>query len=490
MLTTVEKFLVEHGVVAYYVGGYVRDHMLGRQTRDIDIVVAADGPALAREVASALGGTFVLLDAEQGIARVVFSRPTVGMKAAEAGDSRWIFDFSTMQGDLEADLRRRDFTIDAMAVRVGDPPEAGWNVIDPLHGAEALRAGIIRAASSVAFQQDPARLLRAVRLAAQYDLAIEPETESLIREQAHLLSRVAGERVREELCYLLAMPQTARHLYRLDGLGLLTVVFPELAAARGVEQPGEHYWDVFHHCLHTVAAMDRLLACAPAGCSDDELCRVAAALYAIEGAAGHLAGKIGNVWRSALMKLAALLHDIAKPQTKSIEPDGRVRFFGHSTEGAGVAKEIMGRLRFSAQQSKAVQAMVEHHMRPWQLSSDERAPSRRAIYRYYRDLGDLAVDTVWLAFSDYLATRAPLKVPSDAGKHVEALAYILQQGVPEERNGAPPRLLDGNDLMSGLGVAPGPRVGEILRALLEAQATGEISTREEAFEMARRLNTT
>lgn len=484
MLTIVERFLVEHGAAAYYVGGYVRDRLLGRETRDIDIAVAADGPALAREVASALGGTFVLLDGEQGIARVVFSCPAVGREVGGAGDGRWTFDFSTMQGDLEADLRRRDFTVDAMAVRVGD---GAWNVIDPLHGAEALRAGSLRAASRAAFQQDPARLLRAVRLAAQYELTIEPETESLIRDQAHLLSSVAGERVREELCHLLVLPQAARRLYRLDDLGLLTVIFPELAAARGVEQPGEHYWDVFDHCLNTVAALDRLLACAGSG-GPDELCRTVAALYAIEGAAGHLTGKIGNVRRSALMKLASLLHDIAKPQTKSTEPDGRVRFFGHSTEGAAVAKEVMGRLRFSAQQSKAVQAMVEHHMRPWQLSSDERAPSRRAIYRYYRDLGDMAVDTVWLAFSDYLATREPLKVPLDAGEHVETLANILQQGAQGERNGAPPRLVDGHDLMSSLGIAPGPRVGEMLQALLEAQATGEISTREEALDLARRLH--
>ncbi len=488
MFNQIEDFLASHHITGYVVGGYVRDSLLNRPTRDVDIAILGDALTVARAIADALGGSYVLLDAEQGIARVVLSEPlSSAAQSAEEGQSaavkRWSFDFSTILEDIESDLLRRDFTINAMAIPLGSIiPE----ILDPYQGRDDLEMGRIRVVMETAFQDDPARLLRAVRLAAEYGFAIETSTEALIREQGHLLSQVAGERIREELCHLLALPGAASHLLYLDQLGLLTILFPELAQAKGVEQPQEHFWDVFQHSLHTVAALEYLLS--GEDIESKNMASVSTAnLYFTPEIALHFQERIGNVERSSLIKLAALLHDIAKPKTKNLESDGRTHFFGHASQGAVMAKEIMGRLRFSAQQSKAVQRMVEHHLRPWQMGPESVEPTRRAIYRYFRDTSDTAIDILWLALSDYLATQGPRLDPAEWEKHVRMISYILCQGLQGEQNIiSPPKLIDGDDLIHLFGLKPGRQVGEVLQAVREAQAAGEIATRDEALALAQR----
>lgn len=481
LLATVSALLDKQGIKSYLVGGFVRDLLLGRKTADIDIAVAADALKTAHRIADTLGGKFILLDEVNKVGRVVI----VDREAPSGG--RWQLDFSTFEGSIEQDLSRRDFTIDAMAVDLGGLSQDDVLLLDPFNGKADLKNRIVRAVTDAAFSSDPARLLRAVRLAAELDFIIESQTEALVRRHSQLITTVAGERVREELLRLLAVPESGRVLPYLDELGLLTALFPEMALAKGVEQPKEHFWDVFEHSLKTVMAVDYILH---QGSWEYAASEVLAVVPWSEALAEHFARPVsGGSTRRSLLKLAALLHDVAKPQTKAVTEEGRVRFLGHDKEGAALATEIMERLRFSGKEVKLVEIVIKYHMRPGQMSQEE-LPSRRAIYRYFRDCGEAGIDILFLSLADHLATRGSKMNLAGWREHARLVDYVLTQHAEQEKLVSPARLLSGHDLINVFNMKPGPRMGELLEAVSEAQASGEVETREEALALVReRLET-
>jgi len=477
LLAKVTNFLAKQDIKSYLVGGFVRDVLLGRDTADIDIALAADAVAIAPRIADVLGGKFVLLDEANKVCRVVVA----DRKAPSGG--RWQLDFSAFQGSIEQDLGRRDFTIDAIAVDLGELARDDVPLIDPFGGWGDLQDSLIRVVSETAFQSDAARLLRAVRLAAELGFAIENQTEVLIRRHCQLIAGVAGERIREELLRLLAVSQSQRFLPYLDELGLLTVLFPEMAVAKGVEQPKEHFWDVFAHSLKTVVAVDFLLREGSWEYADgDEI--LAMAPWS-EVLAKHFAQPVSSgSTRRSLLKLAALLHDVAKPQTKAMAEDGRTHFLGHAKLGAAVAVDMLERLRFSGKEVKLVGVMINYHLRPGQMSQEE-LPTRRAIYRYFRDTADAGIDILFLSLADHLATRGPRLNLTGWQEHTEMVAYVLAQHSEQERLVIPAKLVSGHDLINIFGLKPGPRMGQLLEAVREAQASGEVATREEALSYIR-----
>jgi poly(A) polymerase len=475
LLSKISRFLAKEGVPAFLVGGFVRDVLLGRQTADIDIAVGANALKVAAWVAVALGGRYVPLDEENGVGRVVLP------------DGKWQIDFTTLRGDIEADLGRRDFTINAMAMELNINTAKFFdigNLIDPFHGREDRQRGVIRAVSNTIFEADAVRLIRAVRLAAELGFAIESDTETLIRRESRLIAGVPGERVREELLRLLALPGAGKRLAYLDELGLLTALIPELLPARGVDQPHVHVWDVFEHSLQTVAAVEFLLrevGWEYAGASVLDAVPWSAELsQPFDGEISH-----GSTRRS-LLKLAALLHDIAKPRTKSVDDDGRVRFLGHPQEGAAEAAATLERLRFSKREIQLVELLVKYHLRPTQMSH-EGMPTRRAIYRYFRDTGETGIDLLFLSLADHLAARGLTLDWEQWQAHARMTAAVLDIHFNEASPSPTPKLIDGHDVMSLFGLGPGPRVGELLEAVREAQAAGEIATRQEAVAYIRRL---
>jgi len=476
LLTKVSDFLSQENIDSYLVGGYVRDTLLGRPTRDVDIAVDALAPEVAKRMATTLKSKYVLLDKANEIARVVLIEgdPTQG--------NRWHLDFSTIRGGVEADLSHRDFTINAMALNLKELEKDYPQLIDPFQGKRDLDRGLIRVVSETAFQEDPARLLRAVRLAAEYSFNIEERTEALIQAQSQLICQVAGERVREELCRLLSTRNTAYFLDYLDHLGLLIAIFPELAPTKGVEQPIEHFWDVFHHSVETVASVERLIRTGDSEYEDDILSLAPRSPAILQ----HFEEEVSSgVTRSTLLKLAALLHDIAKPKTKSIEPNGRARFLGHTKEGAIMAGDILQRLRFSTRETKMVQKLIESHLRLWQMGGEGK-PTSRAIYRFFRDTGDVSIDIIFLTLADFLATRGPNLDLEEWRQHCHLMDYILSQQEREKEKVTPEKLIDGHDLINVFGLKPSPKIGDLLEAVREAQGVGEISTREEALVFVQR----
>ena len=476
LLEKLKAFLFERHIDTYLVGGYVRDCLLRRATNDVDLVVNADAVELAREIGNSFGGRFVLLDEVNQVARVVFS-----FTSAESRE-RWYLDLSSLRGDIQEDLARRDFTINAMAVNLQQVfSEANVPIIDPYGGRLDLERRAVRVVREEAFLEDPARLLRAIRFAAELGFAIDEKTKALIAYHHPIIANVASERVREEFCYILAAPKAAHWLRYLDESGLLGVIMPELTATKGVEQPKEHFWDVFSHSLETVTAIEGLLHIEGSGeegwIQKEALTIVPWSSELVQ----HFGEEIGGgQTRRTILKLAALLHDIAKPQCKIVEESGRIRFFGHAQEGAAIAGQILERLRFSNREIKMVQKLIEYHLRPGQLAT-QGLPTRRAIYRYFRDTDDVGIDTLYLNLADHLAARGPKLDYATWKEHVETIEYILQKRLDEAATVVPPRLIDGHDLMNIFGLSPGLRIGELLELVREAQAAGEIQTKEEAL---------
>jgi poly(A) polymerase len=470
LLSEISRLLAKKHIPAYIVGGFVRDTLLGRSTADIDIAVDADALVIGVDVADALDGKFVALDDVNLVGRVILP------------GGKWQIDFSTLQGDIHQDLARRDFTIDAMALELG----AGFNtknIIDPFHGQDDLRRRSIRAVSKAIFEADAVRLLRTVRLAAELDFTIESATERLITQYSQRITGVAGERVREELVRLLNLSGAGSRLFYLDKLGLLTALIPELAATKGVEQPQEHAWDVFDHSIQTVAAMEFVLRESPWEYAGAE---VLAAVPWSDKLKEHFDREIssGSTARS-MLKLAALLHDIAKPQTKTVEGD-RTRFLGHADIGAEKAAAIMEKLRFSNREIQLVSLLIKYHLRPTQMSNAG-MPTDRAIYRYFRATGEVGIDLLYLCLADHLAARAAGLVIPEWREHCRLTEYVLEKHLNEVTLSAPPKIFDGNDIIRMFQLKPGPKVGELLEELHEAQAAGEVTTREQAVTYIRKL---
>ena len=437
------------------VGGVVRDCRLGRPApADLDVAVEAGALDLARRVAARVGAAFVPLDPERGTARVV-----AGPLRLDLSDFR----APTLEGDLAA----RDYTVDALAVPLHDLLRDGRaRVVDPTGGLDDLAARRLRPPDRRVLADDPLRALRGVRLEAALGLRLTRATAAAIRAVAPALGGVSAERVRDELLALLALPAAARALRRADALALLAVVLPEVEAMRGCAQPAPHRFDVLEHSLRAVAGADRLLP------------RLAS-LRPWGGELGaHLARDLGGgVTRGTVLKLAALLHDVAKPETRR-EIGGRVRFFAHDVVGATRARAFASRWRLPARAAAVLERLVRQHLRPMHLAASGRL-TRRARHRFYRDLGEDARDLLLLALVDAAAVTgaSPLATWRRA-----ALLHDLLGGFAEEHAAAAaPPLVRGEDVMARFGLPPGPAVGRLLGRAREAQALGLVRTREEAL---------
>jgi poly(A) polymerase len=480
LIAKVKEFLSSRKIEAYAVGGMVRDIVMKRPVVDVDIAVSGDALETGKELAESLGAHYVVLDTENGVVRLL-----------PAGEDKgaWQLDVASLQGCLKDDLKRRDFTVNAMAIELSalelSKGRVKAEILDPLGGLLDVKAKRIRAVSPDAFKSDPIRLLRALRLSSELGFEIEPDTHLLIERDANLISKTAGERVREELLRLFALPRTYDAVVHMDKLGLLTAIFPEMAPMRGVDQPHEHTWDVFLHSAHSIDALDFILR---EGEWEFAKPSVLAEIPMEDDVREYFAAVVSPPsTRRSLTKLAALVHDIAKPQTRVVNEFGKVRFYGHPQEGAPIAESILERLRFSAKEVKFISTVVRYHLRPVQMTEDGAPPTPRAVYRYFRDMGDAAIATLYFSLADHLATRGPDLEKDNWDWHVGIVRQLVEEHRRKPPSAAPKRLLDGHDLQQEFKLHPGEKLGEILEDLDEAQGAGEIITREDALTYVKKL---
>ena len=467
-------------VELYLVGGAVRDAMLGRLSLDLDFAAPSDGIALARRVANALGADIFPLDNERDTGRVIVTLPD---------GTREKLDFATYRGaDLEADLRNRDFTVNAMAVDLRT-----MSIHDPLNGANDLRAKKLRACTETSISDDPIRILRGIRQAAAFGFQIEASTRAAMKSAAPTIGRISPERVRDELFRILEGPQPAASIRALDMLGVLTHILPELAAMKGVKQPEPHIYDVWEHTLQVLSALESVLSALAVGYEPEQTGDLLTGLLVMrlgryrEQFASHFEKRLNEDRETLpLLFFAALYHDVAKPQSITKDETGRIRFWGHDERGAEMAEVRAREFRFSNDEIARVTTVIKNHMRIHfhtnRMDGEGKDPSRKAIYRFFKDSGESGLDLILLALADMRATHGNNLTQETWKAALDVCRIFLENYFerPEEVI-SPPRLLDGNDLMRELSLKPGPRVGDLLEAIREGQATGKVSTREDAL---------
>jgi tRNA nucleotidyltransferase/poly(A) polymerase len=417
---------------AYLVGGCIRDALLDRTIVDMDLAVAGDGLACARRLADAVRGSYVPLDETERTGRVVIRR-------------RWTIDVTSLRGaTLHEDLLCRDFTINVMACRLTDLLNGAPRLIDPLGGAEDLRRRRLAAVSERAFQDDPLRLLRAFRFAAQLDLEIDPQTRGWMRRWAARLPEASAERIQEELAALLMLPGTAPWLVRMWELGVLQAALPELLDVYP-EGPAD---------FALLSSMDRWLDRPDATGGD-----------AIRKAVGArkdrpVAGRRTWIW---VLRLSALL-------------------MGGRPEAAPPAAWIHGiatrRLRLSSREHRALRRMVRTARRMLEL---ENAGSWDDAL-LYAIACEADEETPGVAALAWVSAQSTGRVSERLAR---GLKRLLRMDTRRQAIRKRPPLVTGTDLMAEFRLAPGPRLGLLLSRLEEQRILGGVATREEAFQAVR-----
>lgn len=467
----------------HLVGGAVRDMLLNRLSRDLDFAVPSNGISLARRVSNALHANFMILDEERDTGRVIVIDPD---------GSRTYLDFAAYRGGahLDDDLRDRDFTVNAIAYDLRADA-----LIDPLNGAEDLHAKLIRACSKTSFKDDPVRILRAVRQAAAFDFKIDPETRRWMMDAASRLPNVSPERQRDEFFKILDGPHPDASMRALEMLGVFPHILPELSAMKGTEQSPPHVHEVWEHTLKVLYHLEGILVALETGERGGDPFRqklVSQLGKYRDGFTSHF-GDLLNTDRSprAALFFAALYHDVGKPSTKTVDEAGRIRFFDHDVQGAVTASKRGHTFNLSNDEIERIKKTIFNHMRfhffTGQWLEKKQEPSRKAIYRFFRDAGKAGVDLVLLGLADLRGTRDHTLTDEywSAALHVAGIFLENYFNKPEEII-SPPRLVDGHDLMMELQLEPGRTLGLLLEGIREAQAMGEVQTRNQAFAFARR----
>jgi poly(A) polymerase len=461
---------------AWIVGGVVRDELLGRRARDVDVAVAGDPARAARALAAELNGPVFRLSEAFGAWRVIHR------------EADRVYDFAPLQGaTIEEDLAKRDFSVNAMARPVeldglGDAIASGGEaiasaagLIDPFGGLPDLEAHTMRVLGPEAYESDPLRTLRLARFAAELGFTPDPETERLTKSAAARVTEAAGERVFAELRWLVIAPGALGGLRLADRLGVLRAVLPELDALHGVDQSDYHHLDVFDHTLEVLAQQIELEGRLEELFGADAV-RLRAALDERLG---------DELTRAEALRFAALVHDIGKPGTRAVRPDGRVTFMGHDALGQRMAHDLCRRLRTSERFARFLGDLTRHHLVLGFLVH-ERPLDRAQVYRYLRRTAPVEVEVTLLSCADRLATRGR-KADQATTVHLELAGQLMTDALDWREHGPPRVPVRGDELAEQLGIEPGPELGRLLGELEEAAYVGEASTREQAIALARRL---
>lgn len=447
----------ELGVNVYLVGGVIRDLILSNATGcDYDIAMSGEIERVTNLIARSVGGSPFPLDKELGSFRVTIKKGGLPIH----------LDLLPIKGkDILEDLSSRDFTINAMAIDLDCLFRGEPSILDPFGGLGDGRKGIIRVVGPRTFQEDPVRLLRAVRFSSQYGLAIEEGTKRDIMANAGLLGLSSRERVRDEFFIILKSPGASRYLKELHTLGLLREVIGEVKVWETLRG-----YDLLSHTFSTVEEMDILLSDLPGFIPE-----VSAPLLE------HLQETIGGVSRVGLVKLTAFLHDAGKPLTMKVDGD-RTRFLGHEVEGERIGKMVGRRLKLSKKAVALLARLIRNHHRVFGLASLERV-SPRSKAHFFRVLeGGDGLDLLLISLADARATRGGDDPELSVLVKDLVTFYFKVYAVHK-----PPPLLRGSDVMEILGIPEGVIIGRILRRLAEAEAEGFVKNKGEAIEFIKRV---
>ena len=478
ILQTISKSANSKDIKCFLVGGAVRDILMNRKVSDIDIVVDTNPYNFTDHLAQIFGGTPVVLDeSRSNICRLsgIEKLPNQQRNFSEKID----LDIKEIDLSIKNDLLNRDFTVDAIGIDLNTYDQE-IKLIDFSDGYSDLLNKKIRMLNEDIFSSDPLRLIRAIRLSADLNFRIDHSTENQIRKDSGLIKNVSAERVRDEFMKILLNTESKDYLRQLDELNLLEKIFPDLSKLKNLLQPDEHFWDVFDHSIESVGYIDELFY--------GSKVKIGKQFSNIEGIIDELrsyreSDKPDDQNKFVLLKLAALLHDVGKYTTRSVDLNGRIRFLGHSEAGAKISDLILTNLRMPKKSINLVNSLVENHLRPGQLSSKRQLPTSRALYRYYRDLEGNSIPLIILYMADVLAAAGPKLSTIEWSNTLRYVNHIIGYHTTVSEQNRFNTLLTGHEIMSTFGLKSGKIIGDLLEKINESQALGQLRSKQDALDM-------
>lgn len=460
------KLAKDTNTEVYVVGGYIRDVLLKKKSLDIDLTISKSVETFAKKLAKNIKGKCFVLHSDLQVYRVaVLNNPELEY-----------IDISLMQGkNIKADLSRRDFTINALAVDINNFNNIKKNVIDYFSGIKDLKNKEIKVVSKNVFVDDPLRMLRVFRFASEYNFKINKQTLSLIKKCSSKISLVAGERIKNELFRILNNKISSKYLAMMDDVKLLEAIFPVITKMKkSAKNFYYHPKGLFQHCFQTYEALENILSKFSKYFSQSK-----------DMLEQHLNKNFSeNVNRKNLLKFIAIFHDCAKPESAK-RMDNKMRFLGHEELGAKKTAQIMKYLRMSNKEIDFAKAIISEHMRPSNLAKSE-VITNRAQMRLFRDIKENTPDLLILAMSDWHSYKT-LKIYSKKvlKQQEKSVAKLIFNYFDFINNKPKDKVLDGNILMKEFHLKPGKIIGELLLLINNAYEEGRIQDKTQALKFAK-----
>lgn len=485
MLKSIYSFAKTRRVRLYLVGGFLRDLLLGREKEnpDFDFCLKKEAISFGKKLAKKMKAGFVILDKEHGACRLVKRmNPVRDLRAKYkrhdvsngVKDKICTLDFTDFRGKtIEEDLRHRDFTMNALAIDLENifRQDNPFNLlIDPYQGSRDLEGKVIKVTNKNAFDEDPLRILRAFSLSCIFGFKISQETLRLIKFKKNKLREVSFERIRDELFKILSQPDAFNYIVKMDKIGILSIIIPEIKVMLNVKQGPYHHLDVWQHSLETLREAEGLSSEFK---NNQELSNYLNQVISSERK------------RYALIKLGAFLHDIGKPKAKR-KKDGKTTFYGHERIGFEFIENIAKRLKLSNDEENALRKIVLCHLRPGYLA-DIKVLTQRAKFRFFRDANTEAISILLLSIADQRATKGRLTTRESRIRHERLVFGLIKEYFERLKEKKPARLINGDELLKRFKLEPSPLIGKILSEIEELTAMSKIKTKREAFSVAKKF---
>jgi poly(A) polymerase len=458
---------LSEGFEVYVVGGFLRDLLLKRKYNDIDLAVNKNVLKYSKKIAEAFKSKLITLDDANETYRVILRDGIIAN-----------IDISLFNGDtIEQDLKRRDFTVNAIAFNLKDFKSFRRRIIFPAENGTLrdLKSRTINTVSVESFEADPLRMLRAFRFAGELNFKISQKTFKQIKHNAKLIHNIASERIKDEIFRVLSVKDAASLIKEMDNCGLISEVFYEIKAMKKASKRYYyHQGGLFQHSFETMESAENIL---------NDLKKYFPENYIDLRKHFENNGVFSqNVTRKALLKFAAFFHDNAKPETAKFV-DGKMHFFGHEMLGAEKIENIMLSLKFGRKDIETAVFLIKHHMRASTLTRNNPV-TKKAALKFFRDIGCNTPDALILSMSDWHSYKKLKVFSSKILKSQEKSARELLKYYYELKNAKPlSKIIDGNVIMEKFNLKPGPWIGELLDLVFESQQEGRISNEPEALKI-------
>jgi poly(A) polymerase len=457
-INIISKLAKETKIKVWLVGGFLRDSYLKKPKDliDFDFCVEKNINLFVKKIAKSFRKKVIVLDKKSSSFRIVVNR----------NKKNYSYDFILMRGeDIKQDLSQRDFTINTLALDIIEPKK----VLDYYGGIKDLKNKKIKTLSGSVINDDPLRILRGFSFASRYGFNIEAQTLKFFYSYKEKLQKVSWERINEELFKIFDSQKSYKIIKKMDKLRIIDQIIPYVEKMRKTSQGGFHHLNVWDHSIETLKQFELL----------DQ--RKIKNEQEINDFLKEQLG--GGRKRGQIIKLACLMHDVGKPFVKK-KTKTRTIFHMHEKAGKEISSKFAKTMRLSKVERQKIAKMIFWHLRPGYLA-DQVTPSRRAVYRFFRDTQEEGVSVILLSLADWRATRGPLTSSLKRKRHEKVMLQLAEDYLDAKKIKPVPKIINGYDLINRLGVKEGPEVGKILAKIKELQALGKVNKKAEALKAAK-----